>query len=60
VEDGKLSVRFEPGLMAAAEKMAAEQNMTLSAWIRHAVREKILRSSDTCPACGRALEQDSG
>lgn len=49
-----IPVRFPPGLAAGARRVAEQDGMSLSAWVRKIVEREIGRREGKCPAC----EQD--
>ncbi len=58
---GRLSehvpVRFSGDLAAAAKRLARQDGMSVSAWVRRIVDREIAARSGKCPTCGHAEPQ---
>lgn len=47
-------IRFPEALATAAERLAQQDGMSTSAWIRRIVDRELAARSGKCPACGHA------
>ena len=50
-----IPVRFPPTLAAAARRVAEQDGMTLSAWVRKIIDTEIGRRDGICPTCGHEV-----
>lgn len=50
-----IPVRFPPSLAVAARRVAEQDGMTLSAWVRKLVDQEIGRREGRCPTCGHDI-----
>lgn len=63
VSDGQkpvVPVRFPPSLAAEARRVAGQDGMNLSEWVRTIVGREISRREGRCPACGQNVPRVSG
>lgn len=61
---GRLSehvpIRFPETLASAAKRLAEQDGMSMSAWVRRVVDRELAARSGKCPACGHETAADLG
>lgn len=55
-----VAVRFPPFMAAAARRLAGQDGMSLSAWVRGLAEQEAGRREGKCPACGQEVPPAAG
>ena len=50
-----VNIRFPPSPAAMARRLAEQDGVTLSAWVRRIVAREIGQREGTCPTCGHEV-----